>query len=263
MFTLSANGGWFDGDYYNRYYEAKKFGFKAVEMLNWKGVDLDRARAAIDETGVKQSCLLFSSTDPEIDKILYMARGIVWTDTHDSFLKAMEETLAAAQKLDCPNICVTTGNERNDVSRYVQHTNIVTALRRAADLIKGSGVKIVLEPLNILVNHMGYYLVNTNEAVDIIDEVGSPDVTVLYDVYHQQISEGNVIETIQKNISKIGHIHVGDVPGRNQPGTGELNYRNIFKAIDATGYEGFVTFECGRTVSAEQVSADMLELLNW
>lgn len=263
MFTLSANGGWFDGDYYNRYYEAKKFGFKAVEMLGWKDVDLDRARAAIDETGIQQSCLLFSSKDPEIDKILYMARGIVHADTHDSFLRAIEETLEASLKLNCPNICVTTGNERTDVSRYVQHTNIVTALRRASDLVKGSGVKLVLEPLNVIRDHKGYYLVTTKEAADIIDEVASPDVTILYDVYHQQISEGNVIEAIRNNISRIGHIHVGDVPGRQQPGTGELNYRNIFKAIDETGYTGFVTFECGRTVSAEQVSADMLELLNW
>lgn len=262
MFTLSANGGWFDGDYYNRYHEAKKFGFKAVEMLGWKGVDLDRARATIDETGVKQSCLLFASNDPEIDKILYMARGIVHADTHDSFLRAIEETLEAAIKLDCPNICVTTGNERFDVSRYVQHTNIVTALRRAADLVKGSGVKLVLEPLNILVDHKGYYLVNTSEAADIIDEVDSPDVKILYDIYHQQISEGNVISAIRNNIDRIGHIHVGDVPGRQQPGTGELNYRNIFKAINDIGYEGFVTFECGRTVSAEQVSADMLALLD-
>ncbi len=263
MFTLSTNGGWYDGDYYQKYYEAKKYGFKALEILGWKNIDLDRARAVIDETGMQQSCILFASQDPEIDKILYMARGIVWSDTHDAFLRSIEETLAAALKLKCPNICVTTGNERSDVSRYVQHTNIVTALRRAAELVKGSGVKLVLEPLNVLVNHKGYYLVNTSEAADIIDEVSSPDVRILYDVYHQQISEGNVIDTIKNNISRIGHIHVGDVPGRNQPGTGELNYRNIFKAIDETGYDGFVTFECGRTVSAEQVSRDMLELLNW
>ncbi|MBQ5973462.1 MAG: TIM barrel protein [Oscillospiraceae bacterium] len=263
MFTLSANGGWFAGDYYQKYREAKKNGFQAVEMLGWRDIDLDRARAVIDETGMQQSCLLFSSRDPAINEILYMKRGIVWTDVHDPFLRAMEETLEAAHKLKCPNICVTTGNERSDVSRYVQHTNIVTALRRAAELIKGSGVRIVLEPLNVLVNHKGYYLVTTAEAADIIDEVASPDVTILYDVYHQQISEGNVIDTIRANIGRIGHIHVGDVPGRNQPGTGELNYRNIFKAIDETGYTGYVTFECGCTVSPEQVSRDMLELLNW
>ena len=84
---------------------------------------------------------------------------------------------------------------------------------------------------------------------------------VLYDVYHQQISEGNVINTIRANISKIGHIHTGDVPGRREPGTGELNYRSIFKAIAETGYDGFVTFECGRSVDADTVSRNMFALL--
>lgn len=263
MFILSTNSGWYEGDSYQRYYEAKKYGFSALEELGWLHLDLDRARACLDDAGVALSAILFQSHDKEKGELISNHHGIVWQDAHDAFCASIEETLAAALKLNCKNIVVTTGNERSDVSRYVQHTNVVTALRRAAKIVEGTGVQLVLEPLNILVNHKGYYLPTTAEAVDIIDETGSGSVKVLYDVYHQQITEGNVIETIRRNISKIGHIHTGDVPGRNQPGTGELNYRNIFKAIAEAGYEGFVTFECGRTVDAATVSRDMLALLNW
>jgi len=120
---------------------------------------------------------------------------------------------------------------------------------------------LVLEPLNILVNHMGYYLTTTEESAEIIREVGSDYVKILYDVYHQQITEGNIINNIKNNIDLIGHIHIGDVPGRKQPGTGEINYKNVFKAIKETGYEGYVVFECGLTEPVEVAVPKMWALL--
>lgn len=263
MFTLSAASGWFDGDICDRYYAAAKNGFRAMEDLGWVGRDLDKIRAAIDGSGVELSAILFQSADPAKQALIANSHGIVWEDAQDAFVDAIAETLEAAKKLNVKNIVVTTGNERSDVSRYVQHTNVVTALRRAAKIVEGTGVQLVLEPLNILVNHKGYYLVTTAESAEIIDEVNSPVVKILYDVYHQQISEGNVIDNIRANIDRIGHIHVADVPGRREPGTGELNYKNIFKAIADTGYNGFVTFECGRSVDAETVCRNMLALLDW
>ncbi len=263
MFTLSAAGGWFDCDYYQKYYEAKKNGFSAMEELGWVNYDLDRARAAIDESGVALTCINVQTRNKEYAELHNFRRGIVCEKTHTVFLKSLEETLAAALMLNCKRIVVTTGNESDDVSRYVQHTNVVTALRKAAEIVGGSGVKIVLEPLNILVDHKGYYMPSTAEAVEIIDEVGSPDVMVLYDIYHQQITEGNIISTIRANISKIGHFHIGDVPGRREPGTGELNYRNIFKAIAETGYSDYAAFECGRSTDTVTVCKNMLDLIRW
>ena len=110
---------------------------------------------------------------------------------------------------------------------------------------------IVLEPLNILVDHMGYYLVTSKEGFDVIREVNSPNVKLLFDVYHQQTSEGNLISNIRNNIDLIGHIHLGDVPGRKEPGTGEINYRNVFKAICESGYTGYCALECGLTVDLD------------
>src|SRR4029077_17233792 len=102
---------------------------------------------------------------------------------------------------------------------------------------------VVLEPLNVLVDHAGYYLVTTAEGLEIVDEVASPNVKLLFDIYHQQISEGNVIRNLTENLAKIGHVHAADNPGRHEPGTGELNYAVIFRALDAAGYDGHVGLE--------------------
>jgi hydroxypyruvate isomerase len=107
-----------------------------------------------------------------------------------------------------------------------------------------------VEPLNIAVNHKGYYLYSSAEGFDIIRAVGSPNVKLLYDIYHQQVTEGNLIQTITENIELIGHFHVADVPGRHEPGTGEINYANVLKAIDETGYNGYVGLEYAPKASA-------------
>jgi hydroxypyruvate isomerase len=173
----------------------------------------------------------------------------------------MGETVAAAQAIQCSTIVVTTGNERADVSRAAQHANVVAALKAALPVIKGTGIQLVLEPLNVLVNHKGYYLTSTEEGARIVHEVKSPQVRLLYDVYHQQITEGNLIDTIRRYSKEIGHFHVGDVPGRKEPGTGEINYGNVFRAIAETGYKGYVVFECGRTEPVETVTEKMFALL--
>lgn len=260
MFTLSACGGWFEGDASNRIRAAKKYGFDALEILGWTDMDLEATAGTLRETGMKISAILIQSRDEKKQQLIANTHGIVWKDAHDAFVDALQETLEAAKTLGVTTIVVTTGNERSDVSRGMQHDLVVEALKRGADVVKDSGVQIVLEPLNVLVNHMGYFLVTTAEGAQIIREVDRPEVRLLFDVYHQQISEGNVIRNLTQNIGLIGHIHVGDNPGRMEPGTGEINYKNVFKAVRETGYTGFVVFECGRTVDAETVCRNMLAL---
>ncbi|MFW6308945.1 MAG: hydroxypyruvate isomerase family protein [bacterium] len=261
MFTLTISPSWLEGEIYDKFEKAAEKGFKAIEILNWIGLDLDRIQSEIERTGVEISAILFRSTDPEKQKLIDNTHGIVNADAHDAFLDAIQETIAAAKIVGTENIVVTTGNEVSDMSREEQHANVVKALSAAAPLAEEAGINLVLEPLNVLVNHKGYFLTTTAEAVEIIREVDSPKVRVLYDVYHQQITEGNLINTIRDNIDYIGHIHVGDVPGRNQPGTGEINYKNVFKAIKDTGYEGYVVFECGLTEDVDIAVPKMWALL--
>ncbi len=261
MFTFSCGGGWVPGSYAEKIRAAAALGYRAIEPLGWLGQDLAAARKATDETGCEISCILIQSADAETARLISNEHGIVHADARQAFLRALRETIAAAQTLGCRNIVVTSGNERHGVPRAEQHANIVAALKDAAPLLVGTGVQVVLEPLNVLVNHKGYYLTTTEEGAQIIREVGSPQILLLYDVYHQQITEGNLINNIRAYAADIGHFHVGDVPGRNEPGTGEINYANVFKAIAALDYDGFVTFECGLTEPVEVVTEKMFALI--
>ena len=109
-------------------------------------------------------------------------------------------------------------------------------------------------------NHANYYLDRTPEAFGIVREVASPFVKILYDLYHVQIMEGNLIETIRKNIVHIGHFHVGDVPGRHEPGTGEIHYKNVLRAIRETGFKDFVAMEYVPSKDAMLTLAEAREL---
>ena len=172
------------------------------------------------------------------------------------------DTVEAAAALRVPNIIATVGNERADVSRERQHETCVETLRRLGELARPAGVQIVLEPLNVLVNHKGYFLVTSAEGFRMIDEVKDPSVKLLFDIYHQQVSEGNLIANITANIDKIGHFHIADNPGRREPGTGEIAYANVFASIAAAGYEGYLAFECGRSVDVELLCERMHALID-
>lgn len=136
--------------------------------------------------------------------------------------------------------------------------NVIKFLRRVKGMLEDSGITLVMETLNQLRDHQNFWLATTDQAQMIVQAVDSPNIKQLYDIYHQQITEGNLIPNIRDNVDGIGHFHVGDNPGRKQPGTGEINYPNVFKAIAETNYEGYVAIECGHTKGAENAIKDVL-----
>jgi len=137
-----------------------------------------------------------------------------------------------------------------DVPRPQQHENIVKALKRLLPIAKDAGVTLLLEPLNAI-EHPGNYLTFSSEGFQIIREVESPDVRLLFNIYHQQITEGNLTARILKNLDLIGYIRAADVPGRHEPGTGEINYNYIFKLLRARHYNGYVGLEYLPLTSAD------------
>jgi hydroxypyruvate isomerase len=207
-------------------------GFEAFEFWGWRNKDVDAILRSKKEHGLAISSL---SVDP--------GGRIVDYSTKDVFIKGLRDSIEVAHKLGCERLIVTTGNEMIGVPRVVQHQNIVKILKEAAKLAENANVTLVLEPLNVLVDHKGYYLYSSGEGFEILREVDSPNIKLLYDIYHQQITEGNLIDTITKNIKLIGHFHAADVPGRHEFGTGEINYSNVLKRIDELGYGGFVGLE--------------------
>lgn len=207
-------------------------GLDAVEFWGWRNKDLKAIRAACEEHGVTVATFGMDTGGP------LTAGGDI-----DALLSGVAGSLQAARKLGVRALLCTTGNEQAGAARAAQRELVVAKLQAAAPLLEDAGVTAVLEPLNILVDHAGYFLVTTQEALGIVDEVASPNVKLLFDIYHQQISEGNVLRNLIENLPKIGHVHAADNPGRHEPGTGELNYRNIFRRLDDAGYAGFVGLE--------------------
>jgi hydroxypyruvate isomerase len=207
-------------------------GMKAFEFWGWGNKDIDAIKAAKDKFGLQVATF---GAD--------VGGALVEPANRAKLPDGLKKSIEVAKKLDCKRLLVTTGNEIQEVRRGQQHQSIVDGLKVAAKIVEDAGILLCLEPLNILVNHKGYYLYTSEEGFQIIDEVGSPNVKLLFDIYHQQITEGNLIANITASIGKISHFHVADVPGRHEPGTGEINYRNVFKAISDSGYDGFVGLE--------------------
>ena len=150
----------------------------------------------------------------------------------DKVRATCEETGVGAKHL------ITQVGQDTGAERAFQHEAIVTTLKEAKPILEDSGVTIMIEPLNTLVNHPGYYLWSAVEAFDIIHEVDHPLVKVVYDIYHQQVMEGNIIPNITNNLDCIAHLHSAGHPGRIDLQFGENDYKVIFKRVDEAGYKG-------------------------
>jgi hydroxypyruvate isomerase len=158
------------------------------------------------------------------------------------FLASIQASIDAARRLNCPHIIIFSGRVAKGVSRERQHQSVVDGLNSAADLAEKHDVKLLLENID-LEEDPEYYLWSSEEGFRIIQEVNRPRIRFLYDCYHAQISEGNLIARLQKYIDLIATVHIADVPGRHEPGTGELNFSNIIRKLAELHYSGYVAME--------------------
>jgi hydroxypyruvate isomerase len=207
--------------------EAKKIGYAGIELATtdiWD--DIRAAGLTIVTHGVGS-----------------LADGINRKETHAAFEEEVNKSLELAVKYKIPNLIIFSGNRRG-LDDEKGAAVVAEGLKRVAKAAENKGVTLVLELLNSKVDHIDYQCDHTDWGVKVIKMVGSPRVKLLYDIYHMQIMEGDVIRTIQNNIDHIGHIHTAGNPGRrDMDDTQELNYRGIMNAIAATNYSGFVGHE--------------------
>jgi hydroxypyruvate isomerase len=158
------------------------------------------------------------------------------------FFAGLAMQLSAAKELEIPQINLKSGNRIDAVARKAQYTAAVENLNRAGDLAAAQQIQIVIEPIDPLENP-SMYLNTVSEAFEMVREVAHPNVKVLYDFYHEQRAYGNLIEKLEQNIDYVGLVHIADVPGRHQPGTGEINYLNIYRKLAELKYNKFITME--------------------
>jgi hydroxypyruvate isomerase len=161
----------------------------------------------------------------------------------EGFLNDVRQAIGWAQKLEVPQIILMSGDEIPGRPREQQFASALEGAKRAGDLAAQAKVTLIIEPLNAKVNHKDYFLATCVEGLELVRRTDNPHVRLLFDLYHEQVQIGNVIRTLQAALPYVAVFHVADNPGRNDPGTGEMNYPNIYKAIRATGYSGYITME--------------------
>ena len=218
-------------------------GFDAAETYQWKDLDQDAVRRTCEETGVELLSMCtteFRMTDPSY---------------REAWLAGLAETCKAANRMNVKRLITQVGPDTG-APRAEQHAAIVETLRQAKPILEDSGVTIMLEPLNTLVNHPGYYLWSAVEGFEIIREVDHPLVKLIYDIYHQQVMEGNIIPNITRNLDCIAHLHSAGHPGRHELQYGENDYRVIFDAVDKAGYTGACGLEYTPLMPPEESLAE-------
>jgi hydroxypyruvate isomerase len=158
------------------------------------------------------------------------------------FQDGVGKAIEYAKALGCKQLNCLAGLTPKDVPAEKVRDTFVSNLRFAADRLAGEGIKLLIEPINTR-DIPGFYLTKTQQALDVIAAVGSSNLWLQYDIYHMQVMEGDLANTIEKNLAKIAHMQLADNPGRHEPGTGEINYDFLFKHIDKLGYQGWIGCE--------------------
>lgn len=184
-------------------------------------------------------------------------------DVENAVLKDIKDSVEVAKRVNAKWMTVVPGNvdegPRGRLAEGYQTANVIELLRRCADIFEPHGMVMVLEPLNWYANHGGVFLQGSPQAYAICKAVNSPACKILFDIYHQQITEGNLIVNIDNCWDEIGYFQAGDNPGRKEPGTGEINYLNVFKHIHSKGFEGIVGMEHGNSKPGKKGDMAVIE----
>ncbi|MGB8325069.1 MAG: TIM barrel protein [Candidatus Acidiferrum sp.] len=209
-------------------------GYHAVELVeeykDWGKDDFATARKQFHQLGIV------------VDACSGIHASLCDPAQRDAFLAEIRAKLPVLAELECSRLILLTGNLVPGLSREKMHANCVEALKLAADLVAPQKVELLLENIDPEENPK-YFLTSVAEGFQVIREVGNPHVRFLYDFFHEQIAEGNLISKLEKNLDLTGLVHIADVPGRHEPGTGEINYAAIFRKLGQLGYPRYVAME--------------------
>lgn len=210
--------------------EIKELGYAGFEFWRFADYDIPEMRRLKDAYGLE----VVNLNAPEV--------SLVDAELRPEFLKQLKTAVAVAKELDCGRITLLSGSDTGK-SRPQQRKAMVDTLREAAPLAEEAGVTLVLEASNRRVNRPNNFLTSADEAFEVMERVGSGHVKMLYDIYHQQISEGDLLARILPNLDKIGHFHAAGVPGRHELDQCEINYDYLLRQIAQAGYDGWIGLE--------------------
>ena len=227
-----------------------------IDQLNFMA---DMGFRAFEDNGMKgrevvlQEKMASTMASRNMEMGVFVAHKIYWRqptlakgdeDSRAEFLTQIKESVDVAKRVNARWMTVVPGHLdlRQDMGYQTAH--VIETLKRATEILEPHNLTIVLEPLNFR-DHPGLFLTKAAQAYEVCKSVNSPSCKILFDIYHQQIHEGNIIPNIEKCWDEIGYFQIGDNPGRKEPTTGEINYPNVFKFIDEQGYDGILGMEHG------------------
>ncbi|HIV16609.1 MAG TPA: TIM barrel protein [Candidatus Alectryocaccobium stercorigallinarum] len=243
-----------------RFMAAKKAGFDAVEFWSWTDKDLEQVKKLAEEADI-----VISGFNGDADYSLV-------DPTHkEKYLEFLKSSLEAAKKVGALSVTIHSNalgeggvvvNHYDELSSTVKLCSMYDMLKDAAVMAEEAGITCNLEALNITTDHVGNFLQTTQMAAEIIRVLDSPRVRILYDIYHMQLNdEGSIIDTITKYVDTMGHIHIADAPGRHEPGTGEINYKNVIAHLEKVGYTGYVGCELFPKNSSDEAVKAIMEVM--
>ena len=234
-------------DFLDRFAAASAAGFNGVEYLFPYDYDEDDLRGALDEHGLVQVLHNLPAGDWDAGE-----RGIAChPDRVGEFQEGVGRAIAYATAVGCDQLNCLAGVSPSDVPVETLRETFVSNLSFAASELEKVGITLLIEAINTR-DIPGFFLQTTSQALAIVADVGSENLKLQYDIYHMQIMEGDLKSTIETNLPMIRHMQLADNPGRNEPGTGEINYSFLFEAIDKMGYDGWIGCEYKpRTTTAE------------
>jgi hydroxypyruvate isomerase len=238
--------------------KAAELGFKNVEMWlvdgSFKGKGGELAKMA-QANRVRITNTVIGSPDGSV------GGGLTNPDSRNQWLQRARMTIEFTKEAQIPATIVCTGNQVKGMTDKQIMRSVLDGLKETVELAENAGITLLLEPLNITYDHPGYWLTSSDKAAEICRELGSERVKMLFDCYHMQIMEGDLIKHIERNIDCIGHFHLAGVPGRNELYKGEINYPFVIKRIEGLGYKGIFGLEYMPSIDDEQSLHETLKYL--
>jgi len=230
----------------DRFERAARAGFKGVEFLFPYPFPVEDIRARLERHGLQLVLHNLPAGDWDAGE-----RGIACLpDRVEEFRAGVERAVAYATALGVPQLNCLVGKSPAGVPDAIVRQTVVENLRFAARRLKDAGLRLLVEPVNTF-DIPGFWLTRTGQALALIDDVGADNLLVQYDIYHAQRTEGELAGTLQRHLARIGHVQIADNPGRNEPGTGEINFPFLFGHLDRLGYPGWIGCEYKPAASTE------------
>jgi hydroxypyruvate isomerase len=234
-FAVNVEMWWTKLPFLERLRMAAKYGFPAVEFWPWRNKDIPAVAALCHDLGIEIAQFTAWGFKP----------GMNDPKNHDAFVKEVEASCAIAKQLNCKLMTVVGGDDQPGMTQPEMHANIIAGLKKAAPIAEAHKITLILEPMNIRVDHKGHCLYGSAPTIRICQEVNSPYVKINWDLYHMQITEGDLCGHLREGFAakQIGYLQLADHPGRNEPGTGEVHYNRVLKEAYDLGYRDYVGLE--------------------